>query len=616
MKKRTLSLLTATLLASSTTAQEITLDPILVTTATKTSQDLSEITANMEVISALDIQERGFTTLTQALSSLSGISSTTNGGVGQTSAIYLRGMASKDTLVLIDGIRYNDPSSLVGASFGDLMLHNIEQIEVVKGAQSGIWGADASAGVVNIITQKPTQKGVSGSAYVEGGAFDTTRYGASVAHTSEDYSVQLSHSLIDTKGFSAQSPKGEPIDQFEKDGYKNQTTSLQVDYAINETNSITLSHTLIDTEGDYDTFDNPDSLAISKSLNQFSSINFHHVDSFNTFNLYGKRSTFDKEFTDSYGSSTFKGKSDEIGANSKIPYGKGEGNFLLIGADYKQFEQRDSINESFDNSGLFITNHNSFEGVIGGRTLFTQSLRYDNYSTFDNTFTGKVGIKHIHERIKGLTTAINYGTAYSTPTLYQLYAPATSFGSIGNPNLEPEESQSFDLSIAYKELRLSYFNTRIENLIQYTTGYNNLKGESKIDGFEVGYNRTIGEDIYLTFNYTHLLHAQDQEGEPLLRRAKDTLNASIDYYGIRDLRVGLHASYIGDRDDMAFNLDYSTSEVSTGNYTLFNLTADYKLTKGMELYAKIENLTDEDYQSIYGYASAPRGLYVGIRASF
>lgn len=618
MKKQTLSLLTATLLLSTASfAEEITLDTITVTTANKTSQSLADITSNVDVITASDIEDRGFTTVTEALSSIAGLSFTRNGGLGGTTALYLRGMDSRSTLILIDGIRYNDVTSLSGAPLEHLMIGDIQQIEVVKGAQSGIWGADASAGVINIISKK-AEVGFHGSAHIEGGSFNTKKYGATLSQKTSDYSLKVSHNVVDTEGFTALSPKGEDINTFEDDAYTNKSTNIQLSYNINENNSIELTHNIIDVEGDYDTFENPDALATTSTKDSFSAINFNHVDSFNTFNLYAKRSKFEKTFKTDFDNSLFKGSVDDIGFNSKIPYGKGH--FILIGADYKKFEQDDSIAKSFDNTGLFISNHNTFSGLMGGKTIITQSLRYDSYSTFDNELTGKIGIKHMHDKIQGLVSSINYGTAYTVPTLYQLYAPASSFGGftspIGNENLQAETTKSFDVSLAYKDFSITYFNTKIDNLIEYTSGYNNVEGESKIDGLEVSYAYTFSDSLLFNINYTKLFNAQDKEGKTLLRRADETLNASIDYYGFSKLHLGLDASYMGKRTDIVFNPDFSTSEVGTGYYTLVNFTADYQITDSIQIYGKIENLTDELYQSVYGYATSPRGFYAGLRAKF
>ena len=152
MKTTNLSLVASFLIATNLYSQT-TLDEISITSATKSEQKLKDVTSNVDVITSQDIEDRKFKTVSEALNSLSGVSFSRNGGVGQPSSLYLRGMDSSKTLVLIDGIRLNDTTSINGADFSHFMINDIERIEVIKGAQSSIWGADASAGVINIITK-------------------------------------------------------------------------------------------------------------------------------------------------------------------------------------------------------------------------------------------------------------------------------------------------------------------------------------------------------------------------------------------------------------------------------------------------------------------------------
>jgi len=613
MTTKKLSLITATLLLSTNAFAEITLEDITVVSATRTTQNIQNVTSNVSVITAQDIQDRGYTTVTQALNSLAGITFTQNGGLGQSTSVNVRGMDSRSTLVLIDGIRYNDITALSGAPFEHLMVEDIAQIEVVKGAQSGVWGADAAAGVINIITKTPAN-GVHGSAHAEGGSFNTKKYGATLSAKTDAYYINVSHNVLDTDGFTAQAPADTDIDTLEDDGYTNKTTSIKLGYNINETNKIELAHTLIDAEGEYDPFGDPDGFSESTTKDAFSSVKFNHVDSFNELTMYANRSKFEREFITDFGTSAFDGQVDEYGINSKIPYG--EEDFVLVGADYKKFEHKNSINKDFNNKGVFVTNNNTFKGFMGGTTILTESLRYDSYSTFDNELTGKIGLKHIHENIEGLVTSLNYGTAYTVPTLYQLYAPASSFGAIGNANLQPETTTSYDITIAYKDFSVSYFNNQIDNLIQFTSGYNNVEGTSNIDGIEVAYSKEIIENFQLSMNYTNFFTAEDKEGNQLKRRASETFKMAVDYYGIESLHVGADLEYVGSRTDIIFNPDFTTSDVETGKYTVVNLTADYQITKAFQVYGKIVNLTDEEYQTVYGYATSPRAFYAGVRAKF
>jgi len=617
MKFTKLSLVTATLLLSQTAFADENLGVITVTTATQTTQKLNEVTSDVNVITAQDMQDRGYTTVVEALGSVAGISFISNGGIGKNTSVFMRGMESKHILVLIDGIRYNDPTSLGGAPFADLMVDDISQIEIIKGAQSGIWGADASAGVINIITKK-AQKGTHASAHLEGGSFGTWKYGATVSTATENYYARLSYNVVDTEGFTTVAPYGEKIENFEDDEYKNKTLNIQGGFHFNAHNKLDLTYTQIDGEGDADPYDmstysfNPNGTYRLESRYKLMKANFTHVDTIETLNIYAQHSDFSRTYPDATFGNHFDGTVDEYGINSKIDYR--EKDFVLLGVDHKNYEYKNSMDREYDSTGLFATNTNIFEGILGGRTILTESLRFDNYSDFDNKTTGKIGLKHIHDTIKGLVTSFNYGTAYNVPTIYNLYDPFS-----GNTNLEPETVESFDISIDYKGLKATYFSNRIDDMIDYVSqydekgnwiggSYENVSGTSKIDGLELAYTHQVYEGVVLNTNYTHLFKAEDHQGKVLGRRAKETFNIALDYYGIEELHLGIDAQYIGERYDRA-----DEQGEQTGKYTLFNMTADYQITDAIQVYGKIENVGDKYYQTVYGYATSPRAFYIGIR---
>ena len=612
----TLSLVAASLLATASFAQE-DLGEITVTTATQTAQKLNEVTSNVDVITAEDIEARGYTTVAQALSAIAGISTVSNGGLGKSTSLYLRGMDSKHTLVLIDGVRYNDPTSLSGAPWADLMVDDIAQIEVVKGAQSGIWGADASAGVINIITKK-AQKGTHAAAHLEGGSFGTWKYGANISTATEAYHASIGYNVVDTDGFTAVAPYGEDIDTFEDDPYKNQTLNVKAGYNFNADNTLDLAYTYIKGKGDADPYDSsiyafdPNGKYGLESTYKFMKANFRHSDSIETLNLYAQRSDFSRYYPDATFGQHFDGKIDEFGINSKFGYRTKD--FILVGVDNKDYSHENDIDKSYDSTGVFATNSNTFEGLLGGTTILTESLRYDNYSDFENKTTGKIGIKHIHSHIKGLVTSFNYGTAYNVPTMYQLFDPFS-----GNTNLIPENVDSYDVTIAYKDFKVTYFNNKIDDMIDYVSnydaagnwiggGYDNISGTSKIDGIELAYQKEIFDSLLLNTNYTHLFTFEDNDGKTLARRAKDTFNLALDYYGIENLHIGADVQYVGERFDRA-----DKQGEQTGKYALFNLTADYQITDDIQVYGKIENIGDKYYQTVYGYATSPRAFYIGVR---
>lgn len=595
MVKHTLSLVASATLVASLEANTLTLNPIVVS-ATKTEQSLQNTTANIEVITAKEIEDKHYTTIAEALNSLSGISVTSNGGFGKSTSVFLRGFDSKRALVLIDGVRYNDVSnSQDGASFEHLMLSDVEQIEVIKGAQSGVWGSEASAGVINIITKK-AQTGTTLTASLGYGSFDTRKYGASLAHKNDTYDFRLGVNRINTDGFTSYARRYANINDYEDDGYKNTTINLNGGYRFDDYNTLRISHTDINLYTEYDST-TKDSEASYDKKEKLSQISFENKNPFALTKFYTNRSTFERDYSTG---SEFDGKVNEYGISTEIPYDQDD--FLLVGGDYKSFEHLNQLNKNYTAKGLFLTNNNRFWQNL----ILTESIRTDNYDAFNDKTTGKIGVRYNFGSDTYLSS--NYGTAYNVPTLYQLYD-----ATYGNGTLKPEDTKSYDVTFGYHGAILTYFSSRVQEMIDYdfaTSKYNNIDGTSTFKGFEIGYKNEVFEGVLVSFGYTHL-SAKNKNGEDLRRRAKENLKFGIDYYGMSKLHLGLNGEYVGSRYDSDNQLG-----AQTGRYTVTNAVANYDLTKNIKIYGKIDNITDKYYQSVTNYASSPRAYYAGLEVTY
>jgi vitamin B12 transporter len=256
--------------------------------------------------------------------------------------------------------------------------------------------------------------------------------------------------------------------------------------------------------------------------------------------------------------------------------------------------------KELDSKGIFLTNTNYFENLI-----LSESIRHDSYDTFEDKMTGKIGVKY--NFTNDISISSNYGTAYRTPSLFELYA-----GYYGNANLLPETTKSFDISGVYKHFSATYYNNRVDNLIgsnPSTYVYEQVSGKSRLKGFELAYKNTVVEDLILDLGYNRLW-AKNQNNQELQRRAKDTFRGALDYYGIAKMHVGLNAHYIGSRyDDL-------TQTKQTGRYTLWGAVVNYDATENLSFYLKGDNLSDKLYQEVDGYGAAGRSLYVGLNARF
>ncbi len=587
----------------------------IVVSAANTEQDDEDVTEDLTVITAEEIQERGYRNLKDALASVPGISFTSNGGFGQPASIYLRGLSSDHTLVLIDGVRANDVTGLNGAQFEHFRLDNVARIEVVKGAQSGIWGADASAGVINIITKNPSKKSLSYG--LKFGSYDTRSFDLSIGDDLGAFNYYFSLSSFETDGFSAAEPGqrsplyGTRADDlaYEEDGYRNRSYSLKAGYDITSKDRLEASLTAIDATVHYDsidfatgqTVDAPDGpFTVNKIRERFYKAQYSRSDGANMAKIFYSYSTFNRSQYSGY-----SGHIKEFGLTDRFDYM--QNGFLQAGGGYQSFHQGLSagadLAKGYSNRYIFATNHNT---LFDGKTVFTQSARYDNYSEFDNRLTYKLGLKQ--EIVDSFGVFANYSTGYNVPTLYRLYD-----SWVGNASLDPEKSAGFDAGVEYRGFKVLYFSQRVEDLIDfsYTTyHYYNVPGSSKFKGVEASYSGAAFDQIAYDLGYTHLIKAQDATGADLPRRASDMFSYSLTWYPSEEHTLNLNGYYVGKRFDDA------AKTLQTGKYSVTNLSLRHNFAKGYTGEIEVRNLFDRFYQEVDGYATAGRSVYIGISAKY
>jgi len=629
MKKTIALSLLSSILLTSLNANTVELNEVTVEAANRTSQNIKDITESVTIITAEDIKESRVRNLTEALNRLGNITMVSNGGLGQNSSFLVRGMDSQRVLVLIDGIRYNDITG--GAQFSHLQLNSIDRIEIIKGAQSGIWGSDASAGVINIITSS-AKKGTHISASLEAGSFNTQQGSVQVSHKADSFDVIANVSRIKTDGFSAAEPihsspdygkRGDELG-YENDAYTNNTYDIKLGYNITDKDRIEAYMKRIDAYVEYDAgagidaenHDDPFGFGVStyfdKVDNRFYQAQYTHTDDIHTISLNYNYSYLHRKVQD------FKGNVQEVALQDRINYM--ENSFVRVGGSYQNFEHKNaggSIEKSYNAKSGYITNYNKlviFESL--GDTILTESLRFDSYSVFDDKVTGKLGLKQfVYEDIY---LSSNYGTGYNAPTLYQLYAPPLFGNTFSNPLLEPETSKTFDVTLGNDNITATYFHNKVDNLIEYvitnfTTfagNFQNIQGESTIKGVELGYKDDFFDIFSLNLNYTYL-DAKNSKGEFLRSRPKHQIDGNIFYYVNEDLNIGLNGQYIGERYDRN-----NREGAQTGKYAVYNAVVNYTITDNFTVYGKVDNIGDKYYQVRDGYATAERSFYIGLNASY
>ena len=594
-RKISLSIATAVLLSTNIYALE-DLGMITVTSATKSEQSIKDVTSNVEVITGAELESKHISTVLDALR-LSGVSVSQSGGIGQQSSFFLNGFSSGNTLVLIDGIKFNDQLGTEGqAQLEHLMVSDIEQIEIIKGAQSGIWGANAVAGVINIITKKASKE-FKTNINIEHGSHNTERIGANISQKVDKFSYFLGANYLNTDGISAQTPREKRSDEYEADGYINQTLNGKFGYEITDNDTLKFNITNIDAKVEYDPYGNPDgnNNEITQK-NRLYKLSFqHNLTDKNYLQANYAKTNFNKIDPLGY-NPKFEGNNQDISLDAKVAYHTDS--FLLLGATNQTSE--DIINnKELKSTGYYLTNNNIFD-----RLTFTESIRYDSYTLFDSKITGKIGAQYLIK--SDITVSTNYGTAYKVPSLYQLYT-----ANYGNPLLKPETTKSADITLNYKHLKVTYFQNKVENLIGYDPNtYINeqVSGTSKFKGYELSYQNEAIDNLLLDLKYNKLIGKDEITN--FARRVHEGMKVGIDYYGIEKIHLGLIGNYIGER----YNDSLKTKQ--TGKYTLVNTVANYDVSKNLKTYLKIDNLTNKLYQEVDGYGTMGRTFAVGINATF
>lgn len=597
MFKHTLSLVASAALVASLGADTLTIEPIVVS-AIKAEQTLKNTTSNVQIITAQELEKNHITSVIDALRTLGSVPIAQSGGLGQQSSFFQRGFTSTNTVVMIDGIRYNDPTTTQGqAQLEHLMINNIERIEIINGAQSGIWGANAVAGVINVITKKPTNQ-LEISANIEYGSYATSKIGAAASQKIDKLSYYLGVNQIKTDSFSAATPEGKSSNDYESDRYRNQTLNAKLSYDLTPSDILSTQFNFINAKTEYDPYNTPNGSGRETSqINRLGNIAYHHaLSNEDAIDATYAITAFSK--TDPVGyTKAFNGNNKEF--NGQLKYHYLSDGFIVTGIN--ALDSKDTISaKELHAKGVFLTNTNRLDHLI-----LTESIRYDTYDLFNDKATGKVGAKYFFA--EDITLSSNYGTAYRVPSLYELYA-----GYYGNPNLQPETTKSFDATLAYKHLSLTYYNNVIDNLISYNPStYVNeqAQGKSHIEGYEARYNNTITDSLDLGLSYNKLF-AKNQEGKRLQRRPLQSALASLTYYPTTKLSLCTTANYIGTRyDDLA-------QTKQTGRYVLFGAVMNYDVTNTLTLYVKGENLTDKLYQEVNGYGTAGLSAYAGVNAKF
>ncbi len=614
-----------------------TLDEVVVT-ATRTPTTLEKVGGNsVTVITAEDIEAKKYSTVKEILRGTLSIDLGSEGGPGSKTAVWMRGADTKNTLLLLDGMMLNDSADPNrGADLANITIDNIDRIEIVRGPLSALYGSNATAGVINIITKKGSGK-PSYNAGIEGGSYNSWKVYGGTSGSIDKFSYSVSASLIDTEGFSAANADNDRIPQgdntSEKDGWENITFSGRFGFDLTSKSDVNAVFRYVDSEVYFDgwdfsgyAFDDP---SINGAKEQhtdnkqlFGKISMHNMmfDDLFESKLYVQGTKQDRQTyaNDGSKSADYMGENMEFGWQGALHFSNDSVSF---GASYfkEKLEQNtlySSIDdETADTKSIWLQNQLFFGEALD----FILGVRVDDHENFGSKATFRIAPAYTVNKTKTHLKA-SYGTGFRAPSLFQLYD-----GFYGNPNLEAEESDGWDVGFVqpFDNQRVSfgmtYFESTYENRIDYDPNdfykFNQLPGNTDISGVEVFTNWQATNDLEFGLNYSYT-STEDPNGKRLVRRPlnKGSLNARYRFL-LKGL-VNLDIIWVDDRDSIPYAYDLNGNQITIlDSYTLVNISAMYDLTDVIQIYGRIYNLFDEEYEESWSYATPGFSGYLGLNFS-
>lgn len=631
------------LLSQETSEKEKKIPPLqhqVVVTATRIETPAHEVASSVSVISKQDLERMKKATVLKTLEEIPGLTIIQNGAAGGAASIFIRGANSEHTLVLMDGVELNNPISPArSVDLAHFTLDNIERIEVLRGPQSTLYGSDALSGVVNIITQKGHGKpkfSLSSAA----GSYGTFYSRAGLGGGTEKIHYSLGTTYFQSNGFSSASTDYEGNE--EKDGYRNLTFSGRFGYRFSNNLELDVILRTVDARIEADNFggpygDDPNSTQRNKSYflkgeirtllmnNRWEQkLGFSLVD-------YDRRHENSPDTAHPIDSEEgyFKSRLFKVDWQSNLFLH--ETNTLTFGVDHQQ-EQGESEYHSDGTwgptSSLFPLEQSRTTGFyvqdqirLDSRFFATAGIRWDKHTQFGTSTTYRLApaffIKSTQTKLKA-----TLGTGFKSPSLYQLYAPPTFLGPVGNEDLKPEQSIGWDIGIEQYLvegkilLGATYFKNDYKDLIQFdfSQGYTNI-GSAESRGLEMYFQALPRAGVELNASYTRTEATDLDTDTSLLRRPKDKLSASIFYPIMKKANIRLSLIHIGEREDLDFST-WPASRVTLSEYTLLNAVFSYDLTLNAQAFLRLDNILNEEYEMIKGYGVPGFSVYGGIDLFF
>lgn len=619
------ALSSVSLVAFSAAAEDVPAMQPVVVVATRADTPLNEIASSVTVISREQIERENKPEVADLLRQVPGLTVANNGGVGQTTRVFMRGTNSNHVLVMMDGVRLNDPSDPGDAfDFANLNTDNIERIEVLRGPQSTLYGSEAIGGVINIISKKGAGA-PKATAFAEYGRYNTSRAGVGSSGQIGDTRYSFEATNRHSNGISAFDKK---FGGTEKDGNEVYTFSGNVASKLSDnfTAKMNARYSRVETEFDsLGTFTRPlDDAVPDNDSRQFSG------------RVSGELSLFDGRWVQELGASTLNlnrgqitvyydslgnelfGRQEEIGARQTVDWVNHvkltKNNLFTFGGEiYSDRFKTQSLGEvNNDDRAVFADDQ-----ITYGDFFTNVAVREDFNQAYGDQFTWKVAPGYRIEAT-GTTLKATYGTAFKAPSLSQLYDP-----SYGNPLLHPEKSTGWDAGFEQSLLKdtvvfgATAFRNDITQLIfnANTPPFAPINiGKARTEGVESTATFKPFKALSLTLNHTYTLAENRSQDKELLRRPRHMVDAGANYQLNNAWDFGARARYSSSRRDIDINFPYGTLYVKS--YTVVDLNADYRFNSHVTFYGRVDNLLDKRYEEVYAYGQPGLSVFGGVKLAY
>ena len=576
---------------------------------TPASQSGSSIT----VIDQEQIRRGGQVNVAEVLRGQLGVDVVRQGGPGGVTSVFLRGGNSAQTKVLLDGISLNDPSNASRAfDFSNLTVDNIERIEVLRGPQSMVYGSDAIGGVVNIITKRG-EGPLSIRASALGGSFNTGQTSLNVSGGDERAYYSVTGAFLSTGGISAASVRN---GNTEHDGYNNGTVSGRFGYNLGETWNLDYVFRYVDAAAEIDDVPFPGPLPVDNLIRKNLTKSFSNrvqltnwmVDGLIQQKVGFSLNDVGRHDTDPglFAPARFHGQTREV--DYQVSALLAETNTVSGGANYRAEDAVSSLNPAATQNIKGIWLQDAFQ--FGPNWFNTAGLRWDDISASGAAQTYRFTSLY---RIDPLGTAFHgsIGTGFRQPAL------AENLFAFGNPNLRPETSKGWDVGARQQiwedaiYVDATYFRNDFRDLIVFDFNTFSLQnvGTARSSGVELNLTSLLTQQLTMNASYTFDDTLNYDTGTALLRRPRNKMLLSFTRLS-QDQRssLTLNAIYAGTRLD--------TNNVTLSPYMLLNLSGTYQATERVQLFARLDNLTNTFYEEVNGFGVVGFGMYSGMNVTW